>query len=106
VRKKGVSLGDLGSQAVQVMTFGASSNMEPIWPMADTLAGLTQWISVHNWTFLCLPTSSNKMWEGGRSYQILAVCCQILDDFGNYKGGNKKKTICIFIKRQHPWSLK
>lgn len=57
-------LGDLGCWAVQLMAFRASWNMEPVWPVTDTLADLTQWISVHDWTFLCLPISSNKMGEG------------------------------------------
>lgn len=64
VRKKGVCLGDLRCWAVQLMTLRTSWNMEPMWPVTDTLAGLTQWISVHDWTFLCLPISSNKMGEG------------------------------------------
>lgn len=36
---------------------------------------------------ISLPISFNKIGEG---YKILDVCCQILDGFGNYKGGNKK----------------
>lgn len=54
-------------------------------------------------TQLDISLSSNFLQQDvGGGYKILAVCCQLLEGFGNYKGGNFKKKNLYFHQEAAP----